>query len=127
MVDATLAAVARGMGADREDAVNAKRIRDWFSNRFKQKKAVKSAFDKNVQLDRNDGRHFGGVQGGAAPLRRESDGVNDLVDVGVGLAVSELLSESSSDSSSTDSAPNDPPDYNGGGGDFGGGGASGDW
>jgi uncharacterized membrane protein YgcG len=50
----------------------------------------------------------------------------DLINVGIGIAIGEALSNDASSSDSSDTSPSSD-DYSGGGGDFGGGGASGDW
>jgi uncharacterized membrane protein YgcG len=54
----------------------------------------------------------------------KSDIADDIVDIGLGIAISSMFDSSSSNDSSSSS---DSSDFSGGGGSFDGGGSSGDW
>lgn len=59
-------------------------------------------------------------------IEEERDIVDDIVDIGLGVAISSLFSSSSTPDNSSSSS-NNSSDWDFGGGDFGGGGASDSW
>jgi uncharacterized membrane protein YgcG len=82
-------------------------------------------------LRQYDGRSIGVYRPNASnpaqiPQHSEPDLLDDALNVGIGIAIGEALSNDASSSDSSDTSPSSD-DYSGGGGDFGGGGASGDW
>jgi uncharacterized membrane protein YgcG len=82
-------------------------------------------------LGKQPDRHVGVYKPNASnpaqiPQHSEPDLLDDALNVGIGIAIGEALSNDASSSDSSDTSPSSD-DYSRGGGDFGGGGASGDW
>lgn len=59
--------------------------------------------------------------------RRDDETTNDLISVGLGIAIGSMMSDSSSSFSDVSSSVDTTESWSGGGGESGGGGSSGDW